>query len=145
MVIALSQQLFDRIGCLTTARRGDIAINPITSDRSGTLAYLGPFDNGKEYYAAWAREYLRLFADGQMFARYPVNAYLIFKHFAQLAVDGEMQPIRKPSWTVALSSRSTWTTKETTYSWTKSSVLPASSIGPLPGLSQHTKPSARYR
>ncbi|CAI6332789.1 unnamed protein product [Periconia digitata] len=87
--IRLSKHSFDRIGSLTLDANGNISIGPITGDRTGTLSYLGPFANGREYYSAWSREYMRLIVDGQMFSQYPVNAYLIFKHLEQLALDGK--------------------------------------------------------
>lgn len=50
-----------------------------TGKRSVGDAGAGPFDTAAEYYTTWAEQYLELIADGQVYAAYPVNAYLTFR------------------------------------------------------------------
>ncbi|PNY29726.1 Uncharacterized protein TCAP_00357 [Tolypocladium capitatum] len=49
----------------------------------------GPFDNSIAYYTAFAEQYLTLIVDGQLYAEYPVDAYLTYRFLkdnaAQLA------------------------------------------------------------
>ena len=89
ILCTLSEHPFDQIGSLTLNPHGDIHIGPVTGDRTGTLAQIGPFRDATRYYVAWAEEYLRLIADGQLFLRYSVNAYLVFKYLAELAGEGK--------------------------------------------------------
>ncbi|KAF2839834.1 hypothetical protein M501DRAFT_1010857 [Patellaria atrata CBS 101060] len=79
---------FERIGSLTLNPRGKPTIGPIVGDRTGTLAYLGLFNNRKVYYTSRAQEYLSLISSGQLFSRYRVNAYVIFKRLERLAING---------------------------------------------------------
>ncbi|KXG52946.1 uncharacterized protein PGRI_082010 [Penicillium griseofulvum] len=50
---------------------------------------MGPFHNAREYYATWAERYHELICDRQLFTRYSVNAYLIFRYLNELAEQGQ--------------------------------------------------------
>ncbi|PVH94409.1 hypothetical protein DM02DRAFT_661072 [Periconia macrospinosa] len=53
----LSQHPFHQIGSLTIGEDDNVNIGPFTGNRTGTLSYLGPFNNANDYYFAWAKEY----------------------------------------------------------------------------------------
>ncbi|KAJ4303441.1 hypothetical protein N0V90_002335 [Kalmusia sp. IMI 367209] len=91
----LSKHPFDRIGSLTLSTSGGIIVGPVTGGRTGTLAKLGIFNNAAHYYSAWAEEYQRMAVNGQLFARYLVNAYLVFKELAELARAGKYNPFEQ--------------------------------------------------
>ncbi|KAI0201777.1 hypothetical protein F4808DRAFT_450114 [Astrocystis sublimbata] len=75
----LEKHPFDKIGSLQYDYDGAVKIGPIASDRTGTLPCIGPFENAEEYYSSWARSYIDLITDGQLFSDRPVDAYLLFK------------------------------------------------------------------
>lgn len=85
----LSSHPFEQIGSLTFSSDGTTHIGPVASDRTGTLAPIGPFSDARHYYSDWAEEYLRLISDHQLFINYSVNAYLIFRYLYQLAIEGK--------------------------------------------------------
>lgn len=87
ILTTLIQHPFDQIGSLTV-KNGTIQIGPVIGDRTGTLSRLGPFSDAAGYYVAWADEYLRLIADRQLFAQFPIDAYLMFKYLRELADNG---------------------------------------------------------
>jgi hypothetical protein len=89
ILTALSRYPFHCIGSLILENDGSSQIGPVTGDRTGTLSRLGPFSNATDYYVALADEYLRLIADRQLFADYPSDAYLMFKHLRELASKGQ--------------------------------------------------------
>ncbi|KAF6795377.1 hypothetical protein CMUS01_15936 [Colletotrichum musicola] len=49
------------------------------SDRFVCLDPFGPFETPLAYYTAWAEEYLKLIADGQLYPQFPVEAYLVYR------------------------------------------------------------------
>lgn len=75
----LGKHPFNKIGSLQLNTDGVVKVGPIASDRTGTLPCIGPYENANEYYSSWARAYLELITDGQLFSNYPVDAYLMFK------------------------------------------------------------------
>ncbi|KAI2028673.1 hypothetical protein LOZ41_005684, partial [Ophidiomyces ophidiicola] len=91
ILCTVSRHPFYQIGSLAMDPAGgeNFIIGPISGDRTGTLCLTGPFTNAKQYYSAWAEEYLRLIFEGQLFAQYPVNAYLVTKYLLQLATSGK--------------------------------------------------------
>ncbi|KAK4206158.1 hypothetical protein QBC37DRAFT_393618 [Rhypophila decipiens] len=84
LLTTLSQHPFDRIGSLTIDGDGSLRLGTVIGDRTGTLSRLGPFKDAAQYYVAWAEEYLRLVADGQLFGAFPVTAYLMFRYLREL-------------------------------------------------------------
>lgn len=74
---------------------GEVVIGPVASDRTGTLSGLEPFDNATNYYGAWTDEYLHLIASGQLFARFPSDAYLMFKYRRELATSRKCNAFEK--------------------------------------------------
>jgi hypothetical protein len=53
-----------------------------------TLEEIGSFDNATEYYTAWAERLLQMIADRQIFNRFPVDAFLVFRYLKELAQTG---------------------------------------------------------
>lgn len=92
VLACLSNHPFDRIGSLTLASDGSLLLGPVVGDRTGTLSRLGPFRDATIYYVTWAEEYMRLITDGQLFGKFPVTAYLIFKHLRNLAASRGVCP-----------------------------------------------------
>lgn len=92
VLATLSKHPFDRIGSLTLDKDGSIRLGPLVGDRTGTLSRLGPFQDATQYYVAWAEEYIRLVADGQLFGNFPVTAYLIFRYLRDLVVSRGISP-----------------------------------------------------
>lgn len=84
---------FDHIGSLTLDSNEIVCVGPITGDRSGFLAQLGPFSDAKAFYVRYAEEHLRLITDGQLWGRYPTDAYLMFKHLRGLALQEKVNPL----------------------------------------------------
>lgn len=53
-------------------------VSALASERFLVLSPAGPFDTARDYYEAFIEQNLCLIADGQLFASFPVNAYLVF-------------------------------------------------------------------
>ncbi|KAI0863577.1 hypothetical protein F4860DRAFT_68268 [Xylaria cubensis] len=83
VLCALEKQPFDKVGSLQFDADGEVRIGPIASDRTGTLPCIGPYENANEYYSSWAKAYIELIIDGQLFSSYPVDAYLMLKHMEE--------------------------------------------------------------
>ena len=86
---------FDRVGSLTLDSNEAVCVGPITGDRSGFLSQLGPFSDAKAFYVRYAEEHLRLITDGQLWGRYPMDAYLMFKHLRELAPQGKCNTLER--------------------------------------------------
>jgi hypothetical protein len=71
----LAEHPFSKAGSLTFGADGVIEVGPVASDRTGTLPCIGPFET-----ASWAKVYLTLISDGQLFSSYPVEAFLMFRY-----------------------------------------------------------------
>jgi hypothetical protein len=76
----LAEHPFNETGSLAFAADGTIEVGPVASDRTGTLPCIGPFSNASGLYSSWAKAYLDLICDGQIFSEYPVEAALMFKY-----------------------------------------------------------------
>ncbi|CAG7966043.1 unnamed protein product [Penicillium salamii] len=89
ILCTINKYPLEQIGCLSLQPNGTICMGPVVSDRTGTFSQMGPFHNAREYYATWAERYLELICDRQLFTRYSVNAYLIFRYLKELAEQGQ--------------------------------------------------------
>ncbi|KAI5865863.1 hypothetical protein GGS23DRAFT_554370 [Durotheca rogersii] len=74
----LAKHPFPKAGSLCFQSSG-IEVSAVASDRFVVLTPEGPFDNSIAYYTAFAEQYLALIADGQLYAEYPVDAYLTYR------------------------------------------------------------------
>ncbi|KAJ5751385.1 uncharacterized protein N7511_008350 [Penicillium nucicola] len=92
ILCTINKYPLEQIGCLSLQPDGTICMGPIISDRTGTFSQMGPFCNAREYYATWAEKYLQMICDRQLFTRYSVNAYLIFKYLKELAEQRQWNP-----------------------------------------------------
>jgi hypothetical protein len=63
-----------------------IDVSAMASDRFVVLTPEGPFDTSISYYTAFAEQYLKLIADGQLYTEYPVDAYLVYRFLKDSAV-----------------------------------------------------------
>ncbi|KAJ3476077.1 hypothetical protein NLG97_g9243 [Lecanicillium saksenae] len=54
-------------------------LSAVASDAFLVLDPRGPFSNSNAYYAAFANQHLELIADRQIYAGYPVEAYLVYR------------------------------------------------------------------
>ena len=90
---AIHRQPFDRIGSLTLDSNETVCVGPVTGDRAGFLSQFGPLSDAKEFYVGFTEEHLRLIADGQLWGQYPIDAYLMFKHLRELALQGRCNPL----------------------------------------------------
>lgn len=88
ILCTLGKHPLDKIGSLKFGPDGAIEVGPIASDRTGTLPCIGPFENARDFYSSWANTYLDLITDGQLFFRYSIDAYLMFKFMAEQAKAG---------------------------------------------------------
>ncbi|TQN70676.1 hypothetical protein CSHISOI_04827 [Colletotrichum shisoi] len=55
------------------------SVSATASDRFVCLEPYGPFETSEAYYSAWAEQYMVLIADGQLYPRFPVEAYLVYR------------------------------------------------------------------
>jgi aminoglycoside phosphotransferase (APT) family kinase protein len=62
-----------------------IQVGPTASDRWLVLTLDGPFESARDYYTAWAEQYLDLIADRQLYNAYPVEAYLVYRFLKEKA------------------------------------------------------------
>ncbi|KAF5024778.1 hypothetical protein F66182_3156 [Fusarium sp. NRRL 66182] len=76
----LAKHPFHKAGSLAFGVDGVIEVGPVASDRTGSLPCIGPFDTAQELYSSWAKAYLNLIADGQLFSSFPVEAFLMFRY-----------------------------------------------------------------
>lgn len=83
------KQPFDHVGTLTLYSNETVCVGPTTGDGTGLLSQLGPSSDAKSFYVKYAEEHLRLITDGQVWVRYPTDAYLMFKHMRKLALQGK--------------------------------------------------------
>lgn len=90
----LEKHPFPKPGSLTVAPTG-VKMGPVASDRFIVLDPMGPFETAAEFYTAFAQKYLTLIADGQIYAEYPVDAYLVYRflrdNIAQLLEDDRVE------------------------------------------------------
>lgn len=80
----LGQHPFKKLGSLTFD-----GVGPVASDRTGTLPPLGPFSTARDLYSSWAKAYLDLIANRQLFSSFSVDAYLVFDHLLSSTRDGQ--------------------------------------------------------
>ncbi|KAI1744429.1 hypothetical protein F4680DRAFT_224281 [Xylaria scruposa] len=83
VLCSLEKQPFDKVGSLQFNADGEVGLGPIASDRTGTLPCIGPYENANEYYSSWAKAYIELIVDGQLFSSFPADAYLMFRHLEE--------------------------------------------------------------
>lgn len=84
---------FDHVGSLTLDSNGTVCVGTITGDRAGCLAQIGSSTDAKAFYVKYAEEHLRLIIDGQLWGQYPTDAYLMFKHLRELALQEKCNPL----------------------------------------------------
>ncbi|POR35265.1 Uncharacterized protein TPAR_04531 [Tolypocladium paradoxum] len=78
MLAELAKHPFPKAGSLCL-QSSSIKVSAMASDRFVVLTPEGPFDTSLAYYTAWAEQYLKLIADGQLYTEYPVDAYLVYR------------------------------------------------------------------
>ncbi|KAF3069965.1 hypothetical protein CFAM422_006875 [Trichoderma lentiforme] len=73
-------------------RPSNVEVSAVASDRFGVLTPNGPFYTSTAYYTAFAKQYLELIADGQLYTGFPVDAYLVYRflkdNVSQIAEQG---------------------------------------------------------
>ncbi|KAI1824654.1 hypothetical protein F4861DRAFT_248507 [Xylaria intraflava] len=81
----LEKHPFPKAGSLYF-QSSSIEVSAMASDRFLILTPDGPFDTPLSYYTAFAEQYLKLIADGQLYTEYPVDAYLVYRFLKDNAV-----------------------------------------------------------
>lgn len=98
ILLELRKHPFPKAGSLCLQSSG-IEVSALASDRFLVLDPSGPFTTSAAYYTAFAEQYLELIADGQLYTRYPVNAYLVHRfmkdNVPQLVSEDEKQTTEK--------------------------------------------------
>lgn len=79
ILVELEHHPFPKVGSLCFQSSNSIGVSAVASDRFVVLTPKGPFDDSIAYYTAFAEQYLVLIADGQLYAEYPVDAYLVYR------------------------------------------------------------------
>lgn len=78
--VELERHPFTKAGSLCVESPADLpSISATASDRFVCLYPYGPFGTSDAYYTAWAEQYLALIADGQLYPRFPIKAYLVYR------------------------------------------------------------------
>ncbi|KAK3377224.1 aminoglycoside phosphotransferase [Lasiosphaeria ovina] len=75
----LAKHPFPKAGSLFLAQESRVEVSATASDRFLVLSPEGPFETAIAYYTAFAEQHLALIADGQLYATYPVDAYLVYQ------------------------------------------------------------------
>lgn len=78
ILVELEHHPFPKAGSLCF-QSSNIEVAAVASDRFVVLTPNGPFHDSTAYYTAFAEQYLTLIADGQLYAEYPVDAYLVYR------------------------------------------------------------------
>jgi hypothetical protein len=64
-------------GLADSLQSSELDISGVASDRFLVLTPTGPFVTSTDYYEAFSEQHLELITDGQLYTKYPVNAYLV--------------------------------------------------------------------
>lgn len=64
--------------CSLLPRSGQLVDGPIASNRFLTLATYGPFKTSAEYFSAVAEEHVKIIADGQIYPKFPKEAFIFY-------------------------------------------------------------------
>lgn len=84
----LEKYPFTKAGSLCVRSPSDLPfVSAFASDRFVCLDKYGPFETSAEYYIAWAEQYLALIADGQLYPKFPVEAYLVYRFLQEKAAE----------------------------------------------------------
>ncbi|EAU37642.1 predicted protein [Aspergillus terreus NIH2624] len=79
ILIELRRHPFSKAGSLLSGPSpSEPVISAVASERFLVLSPSGPFDTASDYYTSFVEQNMALIADGQLFASFPVNAYLVF-------------------------------------------------------------------
>ncbi|OOQ89011.1 Aminoglycoside phosphotransferase [Penicillium brasilianum] len=81
ILIELERHPFSAAGSLLPGHSpSEPIVSAIASERFLVLSPSGPFNTSMDYYTSFVEQNMALISDGQLFALFPVNAYLVFAY-----------------------------------------------------------------
>ncbi|KAJ6166638.1 hypothetical protein N7470_002085 [Penicillium chermesinum] len=88
ILIELKHHPFSEAGSLLPGpSASEPIVSAIASERFLVLSPSGPFDTSNDYYTSFVEQNMALISDGQLFASFPANAYIVFSYMkSQLEV-----------------------------------------------------------
>ncbi|RSL90896.1 hypothetical protein CEP52_014413 [Fusarium oligoseptatum] len=80
ILCTLTSHPFEESGSLGFDHDGTIKVDPMASDNTAMLPCMGPFKHAEDIYSSWAVAHLKLITEGQIFADFSLDAYIMFKY-----------------------------------------------------------------
>ncbi|CEJ59945.1 hypothetical protein PMG11_08543 [Penicillium brasilianum] len=81
ILIELNRHLFPAAGSLLPGHSpSEPIVSAIASERFLVLSPSGPFNTSMDYYTSFVKQNMARISDGQIFAVFPANAYLVFAY-----------------------------------------------------------------
>lgn len=81
ILIELKRHPFSEAGSLLSGLSpSEPIVSAIASERFLILSPQGPFNTSMDYYTSFVEQNMALISDGQLFALFPANAYLVFAY-----------------------------------------------------------------